>query len=70
MTNTDTTAVTTTARRGSKMTETTVTIAELAAELGVEPYVLREFDITITDPMTEADAAAIREAWVSYEVQE
>ena len=43
---------------------------ELAAELGVEPYVLREFDITITDPMTEAEAAAIREAWASYEVQE
>lgn len=52
------------------MTETTVTIAELAAELVVEPYVLREFDITITDPMTEAEAAAIREAWASYEVQE
>ena len=40
------------------MTEITVTIAELAAELGVDPYVLREFDITITDPMTEAEAAA------------
>lgn len=52
------------------MTEITVTIAELAAELGVEPYMLREFDITITDPMTEAEAAAIREAWASYEVQE
>ena len=70
MTNTDTTAVTTTDRRGSKMTETTVTIAELAAELGVEPYVLREFDITLTDPMSREDADSIIEAWTSYEVQE
>ena len=52
------------------MTEITVTIAELAAELGVEPYMLREFDITLTDPMSRADADRIIEAWSSYEVQE
>lgn len=52
------------------MTETTVTIAELGVELGVEPYVLREFDITITDPMSREDADSIIEAWTSYEVQE